>query len=135
MKVKASDFGVNTDNLPKEQKEFMEKMLGLMCEVINKSAEGSLSKDEVEKQFKSINDELKSYDSEKFNQLVKDNEELVKQVKNLGETLTKLQQKGLSLDTINKFDEKLNEMLDSEKFQDFVHNKSRKTGEFTGFTL
>ena len=41
MVVKASDFGINTDNLPKEQKEFMEKMLGLMCDVINKSAQGS----------------------------------------------------------------------------------------------
>lgn len=135
MKVKASDFGVNTENLPKEQKEFMEKMLGLMCDVINKSAEGSMSKDEVEKQFKSINESLKSYDSEKFNQLVKDNEELVKQVKDLGETFAKLKQKGLSLETINEFDEKLNEMLDSEKFQDFVQSKSRKTGEFTGFSL
>ena len=135
MIVKASDFGVNTDNLPKEQKEFMEKMLGLMCEVINKSAEGSLSKDEVEKQFKSINDEIKSFDGEKFSQLVKDNEELVSQVKKLGDSLTKLQQKGVSLNAINKFDEKLNEMLGSEKFQDFVSGKARKSGEFAGFSL
>lgn len=135
MVVKASDFGINTDNLPKEQKEFMEKMLGLMCDVINKSAQGSISKDEVEKQFKDINESLKSYDGDKFKELVKDNEELVKQVKDLGESFEKLKQKGLSLETINKFDEKLNEMLDSEKFQDFVQNKSRKTGEFTGFSL
>lgn len=34
-----------------------------------------------------------------------------------------MKQKGLSMNAINKFDEKLNEMLDSEKFRDFAEGK------------
>ena len=67
--------------------------------------------------------------------MVKDNEQLVEQVKTLGESIEKMKQKGLSMDTINKFDEKLNEMLDSEKFRDFAEGKTRKSGEFDGFSL
>ena len=78
---------------------------------------------------------MKAYDGEKFQQLVKDNEQLVEQVKTLGESIEKMKQKGLSMDTINKFDEKLNEMLDSEKFRDFAEGKTRKSGEFDGFSL
>ena len=66
--------------------------------------------------------------------MVKDNEQLVEQVKTLGESIEKMKQKGLSMDTINKFDEKLNEMLDSEKFRDFAEGKTRKSGEFDGFS-
>ena len=93
------------------------------------------SPDEVSKQFDDINKLLKSYDNEKFQQLVKDNEELVAQVKTLGESIEKMKQKGLSMNAINKFDEKLNEMLDSEKFRDFAEGKTRKSGEFDGFSL
>ena len=106
-----------------------------MCEVVNKSLEGIASPDEVSKQFDDINKLLKSYDNEKFQQLVKDNEELVAQVKTLGESIEKMKQKGLSMNAINKFDEKLNEMLDSEKFRDFAEGKTRKSGEFDGFSL
>ena len=98
----------------------MENIVGMMCEVVNKSLEGIASPDEVSKQFDDINKLLKSYDNEKFQQLVKDNEELVAQVKTLGESIEKMKQKGLSMNAINKFDEKLNEMLDSEKFRDFA---------------
>ena len=134
-KFTVSDFNLKTDGLPAEQKAFMENIVGMMCEVVNKSLEGIASPDEVSKQFDDINKLLKSYDNEKFQQLVKDNEELVAQVKTLGESIEKMKQKGLSMNAINKFDEKLNEMLDSEKFRDFAEGKTRKSGEFDGFSL
>lgn len=134
-KFQKSDFNVKTAGLPEEQKQFMENILDMMCDVMNKSLEGSIDKDEVEKQFKGINDQLKSYDGEAFAQLKKDNEELLTQVKNLGETIEKLQSKGMSMDAISKFDEKLNEMLDSDKFQDFAAGRTSKSGSFEGFSL
>lgn len=134
-KFTVSDFNLKTDGLPAEQKTFMENIVGMMCEVVNKSLEGVVTPDNVTKQFGEINNLLKSYDGEKFAQLIKDNETLVDQVKSLGESIEKMKQKGLSMDTINKFDEKLSEMLDSEKFKEFAAGHSRKTGSFEGFSL
>ena len=134
-KFTVSDFNLKTDGLPAEQKTLMENIVGMMCEVVNKSLEGVVTPDDVTKQFGEINNLLKSYDGEKFAQLIKDNETLVDQVKSLGESIEKMKQKGLSMDTINKFDEKLSEMLDSEKFKEFAAGHSRKTGSFEGFSL
>lgn len=100
-KFTVSDFNLKTDGLPAEQKTFMENIVGMMCEVVNKSLEGFVSPEEVTKQFGDINNLLKAYDGEKFQQLVKDNEQLVEQVKTLGESIEKMKQKGLSMDTIN----------------------------------
>ena len=133
--VTVADLALKMDNLPEEQKSFMNNIAQMMCDVINKSREGELTSEEVEQKFTAINDQLKSYDSEKFAQVIKDNEDLVKQVKQLGETVKKLQTKGLSMEVINKFDEKIGKMLDSEKFKDFVNGLSTKSGAFDGFSL
>ena len=129
------DFATKMEKLPEEQKSFLNNIFQVMCDTINKSREGELTAEEVEEKFKGINDQLKSYDSEKFNQLIKDNEELVGQVKRLGETVKKLKEKGLSMEVINKFDEKISVMLDSEKFKEFASGKIRQSGAFDGFSL
>lgn len=134
-KFTVSDFNLKTDGLPAEQRTFMENIAGMMCDVVNKSLEGVVTPDDVETKFKGINDLLSACDGDTFKQLIKDNETLVEQVKNLGESLEKMKQKGLSMNTINKFDEKLNEMLDSDKFNDFASGKARKSGAFDGFSL
>lgn len=134
-KFTVSDFNVKSDSLPEEQRVFMNNVLGLMCDVVNKAMEGAMTPEDVETKFKGIGDMLKTYDSEVFKQLVKDNQELVSQVKTLGESIEKMQQKGLSMDAINKFDEKLNEMLDSDKFKEFAEGRTRKSGSFDGFCL
>ena len=134
-KFTVSDFNLKTDGLPAEQKQFMENMAGMMCDVMNKSLDGMMSPSEVEEKFKGINEQLKAYDNEKFDQLVKDNNSLLEQVKNLGESIEKMKQKGLSMDAISKFDEKLNHMLDSEKFKEFASGNQRKSGVFEGFSL
>lgn len=133
--VTVADFAAKMDGMSEEQKAFVEKMLTLMCDVVNKSREGDLSPEEVEEKFKGINDQLKSYDAEKFAQIIKDNEELCAQVKNLGETVAKLKERGISSEVINKFDEKISKMLDSQKFADFVSGKTRQTGAWDGFSL
>ena len=108
--------------MPQEQAKFLINMTEKMCDVVNKAMEGVISPEDLEKKMKSLNDKLNGYDDEKFKQLAKDNEELIKTVKGHGET-------------INKFDEKLNEMLDSEKFKEFASGNCRKSGVFEGFCL
>ena len=133
--VSVEDFALKLDNLPDEQKSFMNNMLQLMCDVTNKSLEGAITPEDVEEKFKSINEQLKAFDAEKFDQLIKDNNDLVEQVKNLGETVKKLKEKGISMEVISKFDEKITNMLDSDKFKEFASGKTRQSGAFEGFSL
>lgn len=118
-----------------DEKQFMNNIASMVLEVVNKSMEGEATKEEVEASFKSINDKIKDFDADKYNQLVKDNEELCSQVKNLGETIEKLKQKGIGMEAVNKFDEKLQEMLESEKFKNFSMRNSGSSGVFDGFCL
>ena len=134
-KFTVADFGLKTEGMPQEQAKFLINMTEKMCDVVNKAMEGVISPEDLEKKLKSLNDKLNGYDDEKFKQLSKDNEELIKTVKGLGETIEKLKSKGIGMEVINKFDEKLNEMLDSDKFKDFAENHTRKTGTFEGFSL
>ena len=137
MKVKKSDFGYNLDNIKDaEQKSFMDNILGAMVDVVNKANDGLITKEDMDAQFDAINEKLKGYDSEKFAQIVKDNEELREMLKKSMDVIAKAQEKGANgMNVISKFDEKLNEMFDSEKFQDFVEGKTRKSGAFDGFSL
>ena len=137
MKVKKSDFGYTLENIKDaEQKSFMDNILGSMVEVVNKANEGLITKEDMEAQFKAINDKLNGYDAEKFAQIVKDNEELREMLKKCMDVIAKAQEKGPgAMNVISKFDEKLNAMFDSEKFQDFVEGRTRKSGAFEGFSL
>ena len=134
-KFTVADFGLKTDGLPQDQATFMNNIANMMCNVINKAMEGVISPDDMESRLKSLNEKFNGYDDEKFKQLAKDNEELIKTVKGLGETIEKLKSKGIGMEVINKFDEKLNEMLDSEKFKEFASGNCRKSGVFEGFCL
>jgi HK97 family phage major capsid protein len=137
MKVKKSDFGYNLENIKDaEQKSFMDNILGSMCDVVNKANEGLITKEDMDAQFAAINEKLQGYDADKFAQVVKDNEELREMLKKSMEVIAKAQERGNgAMEVISKFDEKLNEMFDSEKFQDFVEGKTRKSGAFEGFSL
>lgn len=128
-------FGVKTANLPDEQRLFIESMVGVFTDAINKSNEGMLSDKDLTDKLTKFGEELRKSKMPELEQLQKDNDELVKQLKTMGEKVEKLVKKGVSLDTINKFDEKLNEMFDSEKFKDFAAGNVRKSGTFEGFSL
>ena len=128
-------FGVKTANLPDEQSKFIESMCGAFADAINKSNEGMLSDTELADKLTKFGEELKKSGLPELEELRKENEGLVKQVKSMGEKIDKLVKKGVSLDTINKFDEKLNEMFDADKFHEFAEGKTRKSGSFDGFSL
>lgn len=137
MKVQKSDFGYNLDAIKDaEQKSFMDNILGTMCEVVNKANDGLITKEDLQAQFDAVNDKLKGYDSEKFDQMVKDNAELRDMLKASMDVISKFQSAGpAGVNVLNKFDEKLNQMFDSEKFQDFLEGRTRKSGAFEGFSL
>ena len=134
-KVNINDFGFNLDAIQDpEQKKFMESILGMMAEVINKATEGMLTQKDVDTKFEQINDKLKGYDAEKFDQLVKDNNQLREMLKKSMDVIEKAREKGPgAVDALNRFSEKIGEMYESEKFRDFCDGHSRKSGAFGGF--
>ena len=128
-------FGVKTANLPDEQRLFIESMVGAFTDAINKSNEGSLTDAQLTEKLTQFGEQMKSAKLPELEELRKENADLLKQVKAMGENIDKLTKKGVSLNTINKFEDKLNEMFESEKFQDFASGRTRKSGQFEGFSL
>lgn len=126
-------FSVKTAGLPEEQRQFIGALVGGFVDAINKSNEGLLSDDDFTKRIEELGKKMAGVDA--LEELRKENEQLLKQVKSMGENMEKLQQKGITMETINKFDEKLNEMFDSEKFQEFASGRKNKSGQFEGFSL
>lgn len=128
-------FGVKTAGLPDEQRAFIDAIVGGFAEAINKSNSNLIADDEFRIEMERLGKKMNDANIEALSTLKKENEDLVKQLKSMGDVIEKLKKNGISLETINKFDEKLDEMLTSEKFQDFANGKTRKSGQFEGFSL
>ncbi len=128
-------FGVKTAGLPEEQKQFIDSMVDGWVDAINKSNEDLLSETQFKERLEALGKEMAKKNLEILKPFQEENANLIGQIKEMGKTIENLQKKGVSLETINKFDEKLNEMFDSEKFQDFVAGRTRKSGRFDGFSL
>lgn len=128
-------FSIKTSGLPTEQQQFVDAIVGGFTDAINKSNAGMISDDDFADKLKLLGESMSLKNLEELKTLQEENANLVKQVKGMGEAIEKLQKKGVSLETINKFNEKFNDMLDSEKFADFASGKTRKSGQFEGFSL
>lgn len=98
--------------------------------IVNKTLEdvNYMSQDEVDAQVKAAIEKLGAENKETV-------EGLVENIKKLGEAIEKMKQKGVTPEYVSKFDEKINAMLDSQKFQDFANGQGRKSGVFEGFSL
>lgn len=128
-------FGVKTAGLPEEQKQFIDSMVDGWVDAINKSNEDLLSETQFKERLEALGKEMAKKNLEILKPLQEENANLINQIKEMGKTIENLQKKGVSLETVNKFDEKLNEMFDSEKYEDFVAGRTRKSGRFDGFSL
>ena len=126
-------FGVKTSTLPADQRAFIDSLIGTFVDLINKSNSDLISNDDLATKLTELGTKMAEVAA--LEELRKENDELVEQVKSMGKTIEKLQKNGVSLETINKFDEKLNSMFESDKFQEFVEGKTRKSGAFDGFSL
>lgn len=122
----AEIVGVNTANLPEEQKQFIDMLVGSFAEAINKSIEGVIDTDGLKKAL----EPFVSKNGVTIDSLAKENTELVQQVKNLSEALDKMKKKGFGLDFATKFNERFDEMYDSPQFQDFLNGKEKGTSSF-----
>lgn len=128
-------FGVKTAGLPDEQRKFVDSIVGGITDIINKSNAGLIDDETFTSRLAELGAQMTKANNEALKELQKDNEELIKQVKSQAESIEKLHKKGISMEMISKFDERLNEMFDSEKFQDFASGKRSKSGQFEGFSL
>lgn len=119
--------------LEAQQETFMKLLENKMNSIVNEAIKGFITEEQVKAR---VDEVLKSID-EKFvsKSESEDVNELAKQIKTLGESISKMKQSGMTNDQISKFAEKIDEMMDSEKFQDFVQGKTRKSGAFDGFSL
>lgn len=145
-KVTIEDLGLKFDGMPEAQRTFLEKCAEMVVEVVNKGNEGQISSDEFTEKMNDALKPFKGVDNESIKALVKENDEMRDLLKNLGEEIEKLKQKGISTGFISKFDESFNEMYDSEKFQKFAFENGAPakgfvikdislTGNYTGQTM
>lgn len=118
--------GIKTANLPDEQKQFVNSLVGAFTEAINKSLKGVLDTTALKQALKPY----ESADGVTLDSLSKENAELIKQVKNLSNALDTLKKKGIGLDFTTKFNERFDEMYDSPQFQDFLNGKEKGTSGF-----
>lgn len=133
-KVTKKDFLGNLDGFSAEEKAFMEKNAGIVCDIINKALEGLIGSEDVEKKFKGITDQIKKDDEEKQS-LLKKLDETEKVVKKLSEEMEKAKANGISVNTINKFAESFDKMMDSPKMKNFIERTEKNTGYFAGFSM
>lgn len=128
-------FGIKTAGLPDEQRTFINAMVGAFTDAINKSNNGMISDEDLTKRLTELSSQMSKCNTDALAELRKENDDLIRQLKSTAEAVEKLKQRGVSMQTINKFDERLQSMFDSEKFQDFAAGNTRKSGQFDGFSL
>ena len=118
--------------LEAQQAAFLGKIEEKMQGIVDDALKGVISKEEVTAQ---VNAAIKEF--EESHQAKADDEikELAAQIKTLGENIAKMKSVGVTNGQLSNFSRLIDEMYESEKFQDFLDDKSRKTGKFNGFSL
>ena len=118
--------------LEQQQEAFLKSIEGKMQAIVDKAIAGVITKEQVTQQ---VNEAIKGFEDEHQVKANEEIQELAKQIKTLGESISKMKQAGMTTDMISGFAKRIDEMMDSEKFQDFIQGKTRKSGAFDGFSL
>lgn len=118
--------------LEQQQEAFLKSIEGKMQAIVDKAIAGVITKEQVTQQ---VNEAIKGFEDEHQMKANEEIQELAKQIKTLGESISKMKQAGMTTDMISGFAKRIDEMMDSEKFQDFIQGKTRKSGAFDGFSL
>ena len=121
--MKADTTEENKAQLKNLYEPIVNSVNGLLDEIVKGAADKEdLSKiDELKAALNEINGEKG---------MKGDIQSLFDQVKQVNETISTLKKQGMSQDVISKFDEQINAMFESERFNDFVSGKKTKSGEF-----
>lgn len=117
--------------LEAQQEAFMKSLENKMNGIVNEAVKGFITEEQVKAR---VDEVLKGID-EKFVSKSEDVKELAAQVKTLGENIAKMKSVGFTNEHITAFAAKVDEMMDSEQYKDFVANRCKSTGRFTNFTM
>jgi len=119
--------------LEAQQKDFMKLLENKMNGIVNEAVKGFITEEQVKAR---VDEVLKGID-EKFvsKSESQDVKELAKQVETLGKTIANMKSVGFTNEHITAFAAKVDEMMDSEQYKDFVANRCKSTGRFTNFTM
>ncbi|MCC8176377.1 MAG: phage major capsid protein [Bacteroidales bacterium] len=128
--ITKSDLGLDLTKGSEEQRAVLDSFAEMTVNAVNKALDGALDKEGIEKEFKGISEMLSKFDAAEFAQLKEDNASLCEQVKSLGDSIAKLQQKGFAPATVNNLDEEITSMLESPKFKDFMDGRARYANGF-----
>lgn len=117
--------------LQEQQDALMKALETKMNGIVNEAVKGFMKPGEVKAAVEEV---VKGFE-EKFNSKNSDVEELANQVKTLGENIAKMKSVGFTNEHISAFAAKVDEMMDSEQYKDFIANRCKSTGRFTNLTM
>lgn len=118
--------------LEAQQEAFLDKIEEKMHGIVDDALKGVISKEEVDAK---VNAAIKEFEESLQAKADDEIKELAAQIKTLGENISKMKSAGVTNGQLSNFSRLIDEMYESEKFQDFLDDKSRKTGKFNGFSL
>jgi hypothetical protein len=120
------------EELKKQQEEFLAKMETKMQSIVDDAIKGVITKEDVSAQ---VNEAIKAFEGEFKVKASEEVQELAKQVKTLGENIAKMKSYGFTNENLSQFAAKVDEMMESEQYKNFVANRCKSTGRFDNLTM
>lgn len=120
------------EELKKQQEEFLVKMEAKMQSIVDNAIKGVITKEDVSAQ---VNEAIKAFEGKFKVKASEEVNELAKQVKTLGENIAKMKSNGFTNENISQFAAKVDEMMESEQYKNFVANRCKSTGRFDNLTM
>lgn len=133
MKFTTKDFAFNSENLNEQEKSFVEGIMQSVCDMVNKAYEGAVDNETFAQELKSLNEKLAN--NEGVAELKSEITNISAEVKNVAESIAKMKSRGMQTEDVNAFMEKMDEIYNSEKFNQFVSGHTHTSGEFTDINL
>lgn len=126
-------LGKKEEELTDTEKSAFGTMVKVVDESFKELSKGLIDKDSFDAKMKEMQEQLKELSPEgKFGNSIKELQEMRDTVKSISETVEKLKSKGFQFASENNLQKQIGEIIDSDKFKDWVSSdKSKRTGRFT----
>lgn len=125
-------FAKKESELTLDEKQTLGTVEKQVNDTVGNLLKGVISKDVYEKQMEGIVDKLKSLDEDgKFGKAITELVQYQAILKDLGAEIDLLKKNGISLERENGLTKAIDEMLNSEKFNRLVDEKTKSSGKFT----
>lgn len=126
--VSFAAFSKKEGELTLEEKQTLGTIETHVNKCLEKFAEGVISEEKYKEEMRSIDDRLKSM-AESGGSL-KEVDELRTVIKSMGTEIENMKKKGIDLGSDNPIIKAINEHLDSEKYTNYVNDKTKSSGNF-----